>query len=430
VAFHVGYAFARLFGKADGQARFLIGQDTRISGDMLAHALVSGICAAGARAELIGVLPTPGIAYLVRSSGAQGGVVISASHNPYQDNGIKLFSAEGRKLSDQTEAEIEKEVHAGLGTPPEAWREECEPERVVRVDDAGRRYAEFLASCVQRASAAFSGLKVVLDCAHGATYAVAPGLFASLGTEVEALHMAPNGRNINLDCGSQHPRLLVQRVLGSKAAIGLAFDGDGDRLAAVDETGGVLTGDEVLAVCAAHFRAKGTLANGTVVSTIDSNTGLRESLERMGLRHVATDVGDRHVAQAMLAEGAVLGGEKSGHMIFAAHHTTGDGMLSGLKLIEAIAESRQPLSELKRIMTLYPEEKANVAVARMPPIDAVEAIAVAIAEVRKHLDGRGKVLVRYSGTEPLCRVSVEAPTAEIARDGCRRIAAAVKAALG
>ncbi len=430
VAFHVGNAVARRFGKTDEQARFVIGQDTRISGEMLAHALVSGICSAGARAEMLGVLPTPGIAYLTRSSGAQGGIVVSASHNPYQDNGIKLFSAEGGKLSDETEAMIEKEVLDGLRVPPEEWRGEREPGSVLRIDDADQRYAAFLESCVQGSSNSFSGLKIVLDCAHGAAYTIAPRVFAQLGMDVEALHVEPDGRNINAGCGSEHPQRLAQRVVEAKAVLGLAFDGDGDRLIAVDETGAVLSGDQILAVCAAHLHGRGGLPNNLVVSTEDSNTGLGEALQKMGLRHVKTDVGDRHVARAMREQGAVLGGENSGHMIFARHHATGDGILSGLKLLEAVIEAGRSLSELKRVMRVFPDDRKNVRVRQKPPIRTLLEVSAAIAEVEKSLDGHGKVLVRYSGTEPVCRVKVEALTLESAREGCRRIAAAIERALG
>ncbi len=430
VAFHVGNAVARLFGKTEGQARFVIGQDTRASGDMLVHALASGICAAGAQAELLGVLPTPGIAYLARSSGARGGIVISASHNPHQDNGIKLFSAEGRKLSDEAEASIEKEVLAGLRTPPKEWRGEGEPGCVVRIEDAGGRYAEFLASCVKRGAAAFASLKVVLDCAHGATYEIAPRVCASLGMAAEALHVQPDGRNINAGCGSQNTRLLKQRVVDNKADVGLAFDGDGDRLIAVDELGEALSGDQILAVCAAHLHAKKALSNNVVVSTEDSNSGLGEALQRMGIRHVTTDVGDRYVARTMLELGAALGGENSGHMIFARHHATGDGILSGLMLLEAVIEEGRPLSQLKRVMRVFPFDQQNVRVRSTPPVHTVPEISAAIAEVQKSLDGGGKVLVRHSGTEPVCRVKVEALDMESARAGCRRIAAAVAKALG
>jgi phosphoglucosamine mutase len=408
----------------------MVGQDTRISGDMLAHAVVSGICSAGARAEPLGILSTPGIAYLTRSSGAQGGIVISASHNPYEDNGLKIFSAAGTKLANEVEDKIERQVLAGLCIPPEEWMEESEPGCVVRIDDAAERYATFLEACVKLSSIQFSGLKVVLDCAHGATYAIAPRVFAALGMVAEALHVQPDGRNINAGCGSEHPQLLAQRVVETKAAVGLAFDGDGDRLIAVDESGEVLSGDQILAVCAAHLHSKGGLSNNLVVSTQDSNSGLGEALQGMGVRHVTTDVGDRHVARAMLELGAVLGGENSGHMIFAQHHPTGDGILSGIKLLEAVIEAGRPLSELKRVMRVFPNIGINVAVRSRPPIQTVPEISEAIAEVEKGLDGRGKVLVRYSGTEPVCRVKVEAMSLESAQAGCRRIAATIEKVLG
>ncbi len=429
VALQVGRAVAKSLEPDDRQARFVVGQDTRISGDMLAHAVVSGISSTGARAELLGVLPTPGIAYLTRSSGAQGGIVISASHNPYEDNGIKVFSAEGTKLADDMEEQIERQVLAGLAQPAVAWSS-GEPGRIWRIEDAGERYAEFLSSCVGGNGEPFAGIRVMLDCAHGATCEVAPRVFAGLGAAVEAIHVAPDGRNINAECGSQHPERLAQRVVAVKARLGLAFDGDGDRLIAVDETGEVLSGDRILAVCAAHLKSKGLLANNAVVSTVMSNNGLGAAMKQLGVRHVMAAVGDRYVMEAMRAHGAVLGGEDSGHMIFAGHHSTGDGILSGLKLLEALVEQGKPLSELKRIMAVFPQELINVAVRSKPPVESVPEISAVIDAVERQLGDQGRVLVRYSGTQQICRVMVEGPSEEKTRACCRRIAAVVEKALG
>lgn len=429
VALQVGRSIAKLLAKEDRQARFVIGQDTRISGDMLAHALVSGISSAGAQGELLGVLPTPGIAYLTRARGAQGGIVISASHNPYQDNGIKVFGAEGVKLADEMEEAIERQVLAGLARPAAEWSS-GEPGRALWVADAVERYVQFLTSCAGVNGNRFGGVRLVLDCAHGATCEVAPRVFAELGASVEAVHVSPDGKNINAGCGSQHPEKLAERVVDSKAHLGLAFDGDGDRMIAVDETGEVLSGDRILAVCAAHLKSKGLLSNNVVVSTVMSNNGLGVALKRLGVRHVMAAVGDRYVVEAMRAHGAALGGEDSGHMVFAGHHSTGDGILSGLKLLEAVVEQGKPLSELKGIMTIFPQVLINVEVRSKPPVESVPQIASAIDAVGKELGDQGRVLVRYSGTQAICRVMVEGPTEEKTRAYCRRIAAAVEEALG
>ncbi len=396
---------------------------------MLVHALAAGISAAGAQADLLGVLPTPGIAFIARAAGAQGGIVISASHNPYQDNGIKLFSAAGAKLADEIEAKIETLVLLGL-TDPAAAGGGQEPGRVQRVGDAVERYAGFLKSCLEGRTRPFSGLKIVMDCAHGAAYAVAPRVYTELGATVEVLHASPDGRNINAACGSQHPEHLARRVVESEARAGIAFDGDADRLIAVDETGEVLSGDRILAILAAHLKAKGRLGGNTVVSTVMSNMGLGAALKKMGVHHVMSAVGDRYVMEAMHACGAVLGGEDSGHMIFADHHSTGDGILSGLKLLEAMTEQGRPLSELKRIMAVFPQVLINVPVRAKPAVETVPEIVAEISEVEKELREQGRVLVRYSGTQGLCRVMVEGPTEEKTGEYCRRIAAAVTRALG
>ncbi len=406
-----------------------VGRDTRLSGGMLAHALVAGICSAGAEADLLGVLPTPGIAFMARAAGAQGGIVISASHNPYEDNGIKLFGPSGTKLGDESEARIEAGVLEGLKDSA-AGSSAREPGRVERVDDAVERYAGFLKSCAGGGPRPFSGLKIVLDCAHGAAYQAAPRVFNELGAVVEALHVSPDGRNINAGCGSQHPERLARRVVEAQAQAGLAFDGDADRLIAVDETGEVLTGDRILAILAARLKAKGRLAANTVVSTVMSNMGLGAALKEMGVRHVTSAVGDRYVMEAMRGCGAVLGGEDSGHIIFADHHSTGDGILSGIKLLEAMTEDGRPLSELKRIMTVYPQVLINVPVRSKPAVASVPGIVAEIRRVENELGENGRVLVRYSGTEQLCRVMVEGPTEEKTGECCRRIAAAVKRELG
>jgi len=429
VALNVGRAVAGLCGKKGRQARIVIGQDTRQSGDMIAHALVAGVCSAGADAELVGVLPTPGIALVTRITGASAGVVVSASHNPYQDNGIKVFGSDGFKLSDAEEAEIEDAVDSGKAFEPSNSKV-SEIGRVHFNPEAPRVYVEFLKTSTAVDRTRVNGLKIILDCANGATWQVAPELFSDLGISLEALHVTPDGKNINHQCGSQHPERLAQQVLSGKAHVGLAFDGDGDRLIAVDETGEVVSGDRILAVCARHLLNQSRLRNNTVVSTVMSNVGLSRAFKDMGVRHLTTQVGDRYVMEAMRASGAVLGGEDSGHMIFAEHHTTGDGLLTALMLIEAIQAQSKALSQLKTIMTPFPQVLMNVPVKSKPKLDDVPGIRDAIHKVEKQLGENGRVLVRYSGTESLCRVMVEGPTEEETTRGCREIADQVSRELG
>jgi len=427
-ALSVGRALARVLSGGIDRPRFVIGQDTRISGDMLAHALVSGISSFGAQAELLGVLPTPGIAFMTRATGASGGIVISASHNPYQDNGIKIFSAEGRKLPDDTEAEIERSVLSGESS--DAGSRICQTGRVIGVADAAGRYSDFLQTCGPGLPEPFANIRVVLDCANGATYQVAPRVFSGFGAAVETINADPDGKNINANCGSQHPEALCRKVVAQGAHLGLAFDGDGDRLIAVDETGDVLSGDRILAICARQLQKKGRLTHNTVVSTVMSNIGLGEALKAHGIRHVQAQVGDRYVMQEMQASGAVLGGEDSGHMIFAAHQTTGDGILSAIKLIEAMVDESAPLSRLKGIMQVFPQVLINVPVKAKPKMEDVPRVIQAIREVEQKLGEKGRVLVRYSGTETLCRVMVEGPDQETIRAYGSDISDAIKAAIG
>lgn len=427
MALNVGRAVASYFSNGGRHPRVIIGKDTRLSGHMLEHALVSGICSAGGEAIRVGVLPTPGVAHLTAAEGADAGVMISASHNPFQDNGIKIFGGDAFKLSDDAEAEIE-----ALLLDEGRLKAMCEPIQDVggdaTLDDAEGRYVRFLTSALPDGFR-LEGRKLVLDCSNGATYRVAPALFRGLGADVASLFASPDGRNINEGCGSQHPERLAQRVVSSGADIGLAFDGDGDRLIAVDEKGRVVTGDLMLAVCGRYLKEKGLLPGNRVVSTVMSNIGLGMAFKEMGIDHLKTDVGDRYVMQEMRRSGAVLGGEDSGHMIFLDRHTTGDGILTALRLLEVLVDAGKPLSELARVMTVYPQILMNVAVSSKPEIDSVPKIAEAIAEVENRLGDQGRVLVRYSGTQPLCRVMIEGPTEEEIQRHCRYIVAAVEAAL-
>lgn len=428
VAIKVGRAVASMLDAERGRPRVIIGQDTRLSGDMLAHGLAAGVCAAGADAELVGVLPTPGIALVTRSSRASAGIVVSASHNPYQDNGIKIFDADGFKLSDEKEAELERLILSDEKISFQNKRGSIIG-RACHNPNAAGVYAAFLKSCA-RTGHGDGGFKIVLDCAHGATYKIAPRVFTELGFAVKALNVNPDGLNINARCGSQHPEGLAAAVAAWRADVGLAFDGDGDRLIAVDDRGEVLSGDRVLAVCAQHLQMQSRLTNNTVVSTVMSNAGLSRSLKQMGIRHLTTPVGDRYVMEALRASGAALGGEDSGHTIFAEHHTTGDGILTGLMLVDSIRGQAKPLSHLKTVMTPFPQVLVNVPVRSKPEIADLPQVQDAIGKAEEQLGDDGRVLVRYSGTEPLCRVMVEGRSREVTEGLARAISQAIAAAIG
>jgi phosphoglucosamine mutase len=426
--FGIGRAVALFFRSSADPAKIIIGKDTRESGDMIEGALASGICSVGADACLAGILPTPAVACLTSSIGAAAGIVISASHNPFYDNGIKIFDADGYKLSDADEDEIERLLQTD--NIDNATAKSNHRNGIVEtLTNAPERYLFFLQNTLTKTEL-FKDMKIVLDCSNGATHAVAPKLFQGLGAKVEALHVHPDGKNINVDCGSEHPESLIDAVLAQKAHIGLAFDGDGDRLVAVDEKGMILSGDRILAICARSLKRKGLLKNNLVVSTVMSNLGLRLALKELGIQHLMAPVGDRYVLQQMNTNGAVIGGEDSGHMIFLDQHTTGDGMLTALRLIQTMGEENKSLSELSRIMTVFPQVLLNIDVQDKPPIEDVPQIMAAIRSVEDCLGEKGRVLVRYSGTQPLCRVMVEGPEENETRRYCQQIADTVKATLG
>jgi phosphoglucosamine mutase len=426
--FGIGRAIASFFGGSTIPIKIIIGKDTRESGDMIEGALAAGICSVGADACLAGILPTPAVAYLVSSSAAAAGIVISASHNPFGDNGIKIFDADGYKLSDAKEDEIERLLPAhNVDLTP--GKSNHRIGSIETLKDAPERYLAFLRNTLPDPKR-FNDMKIVLDCSNGATCAVAPKLFQDLGAQVEALHVRPDGKNINANCGSEHPETLIDAVLAQKADIGLAFDGDGDRLVAVDEKGLVISGDRTLAICARSLKRKGLLKNNLVVSTVMSNLGLRLALKDLGINHMMAQVGDRYVLQQMTANGAVIGGEDSGHMIFLDQHTTGDGMLTAIRLIQTMCEEKKPLSELSRVMTVFPQVLLNIEVQKKPLIEDVPQIMAAVRSVEESLGEKGRVLVRYSGTQPLCRVMVEGPEKNETRRYCQQIAGVVKATLG
>jgi phosphoglucosamine mutase len=424
-AFSTGKAAAAYFKMIGKAGHIVIGRDTRISGDMLVQAVSAGICSAGLNVQHLGVIPTPAVAHAAVHTGAAGGVVISASHNPFDDNGIKLFDSNGCKLSDQAEDQIE-----ALMKSAETDTGSAEARLIGQIIDgapARDGYVQFLLD-----SSSCNSLKdkaIVLDCANGATYEAAPELFQRLGARVTALYCRPDGININEQCGSQHPETMAEEVKNQKADIGLAFDGDGDRLIAVDEKGGVLSGDQIMAICANDMRQKGLLKNNLVVSTVMSNIGFGKALRSLGIDVVATQVGDRYVMQKMMELDAALGGEDSGHMIFRDRHTTGDGLLAALRLIEAMQNSDKKLSELSEIMTVYPQELINVTVSDKPALDTIPEIVAVIEAVESRLAEQGRVLVRYSGTQLKCRVMVEGPTSDETRAYAQQIADVVRSVL-
>ena len=407
--------------------KIVIGRDTRVSGPMLASALSAGICSMGGDVIDAGIIPTPGVAYLTRSQGAHAGVVISASHNPFQDNGIKLFKGDGYKLSDAEEAQLEDLILDDA--TQQAAEQNQDMGRIQLFDKGSELYRHFLQKTFTLSSEC-KMIKIVLDCSNGATSGIALELFESLGFATKVLYNQPDGKNINAGCGSQHPEIMAEAVVKDRADLGLAFDGDGDRLIAVDEKGHVLTGDQVMAICAIYLNNNRRLRNKTVVSTVMSNIGLGLALERENIQHLLSDVGDRYVMEQMILSDAILGGEDSGHIIFRDYHTTGDGMLAAVQLLQVILDAGKPLSGLADVMTVFPQKLVNVDVAAKPALDTIPEIQNIIESVDNALKGKGRVLVRYSGTQSMCRVMVEAPTDDDARRYAEQIAAVIAKQLG
>jgi phosphoglucosamine mutase len=411
MALEIGRAAAYVCKKHPKQRHSIaIGKDTRISGYMLESALTAGICSMGVDVLLVGPLSTPGMAFITRSMRADAGMVLSASHNAYQDNGIKIFSRDGCKLPDAEENEIEDLITSGRIRDIRPTANEIG--KAFRIADAAGRYIVFCKNTFPE-DQTLEGLKIVLDCANGATYKVAPAIFSELGAAVTAIHCSPNGTNINDRCGSQHTEDLASTVLATGADAGLAFDGDGDRLIAVDETGSLLTGDHVLAICGKMYKELGLLKNNLIVSTVMSNFGLVEALKALGIHGAESNVGDRHVLEMMREKGSVLGGEESGHVIFLNHHTTGDGIIAALQLLRAMRHYGKPLSKLALIMASRPQKTVNVDVKEKPPLEDIPKLQQAIRHAEAELGAAGNVLIRYSGTEPKCRITVKGPTQQL-----------------
>jgi phosphoglucosamine mutase len=422
----LGRAAARVLGT---DTPYVIGRDTRISGPLLQDALSAGLASEGATVVDLGVIPTPGVGALAAAR-ACAGAVVSASHNPYTDNGVKFFAAGGLKLTDSVEQRLEDELasllaHAGAAASPTGHGVGS----ITADEHEGplAYEAELLASLEGRR---LDGLSVVLDCAHGAAYAIAARVFEAAGASVTVLHNEPDGRNINDHCGSTHPEALQIEVVRIGADLGLAFDGDADRVLAVDAGGRLVDGDHILAICAVDRRASARLVDDTLVVTVLANLGLRLAMQSHGIKVAETDVGDRYILEAMAANGWVLGGEQSGHIVFRDLATTGDGQLTGLQLMDVMARTGKPLAELASVMTRLPQVMINVRNVNCPALDAATGVWAAVEREGKTLGDTGRVVLRRSGTEPVIRVMVEAPQEATANEVATRIAAVVEAELG
>jgi phosphoglucosamine mutase len=405
----------------------VIGKDTRLSGYMLENALAAGICSMGVDILLVGPLPTPGIAFITSGMRADAGVVISASHNPFQDNGIKFFNRDGFKLPDEVEDAIESLVFNG-------GIEHVRPVasavgKAFRVDDAVGRYVVFLKSTFP-SHLSLEGVKMVVDCANGAAYRVTPSVFEELGAQVVTIGVSPNGTNINEECGSLHPECVAQKVRETGADIGIALDGDADRVIVVDSKGAEVDGDHIMAVCGREMKEKGKLAKDTVVATVMSNLGLERSLAEAGIRLERTQVGDRYVVECMRANGYNFGGEQSGHLVFLDHGTTGDGVLAALQLLAIMMEKGRSLSDLASVMTAVPQVLKNVKVRERVAMERLPEVAKAMTTAEAELGGAGRVLVRYSGTEPKLRVMLEGDDETLIHRLADRICEAVQKEIG
>lgn len=423
LAFKIGRAAASRLGEKGGA--FLIGRDPRLSGAMLEGALASGIASVGMDVFLTGTVTTPGLAWLTKETGAAAGAMISASHNPMEDNGIKFFNSQGFKLEDAEELAIEELYFQDTDDLPRPTGENVG--RIIRREELVQTYCDYLLSTID---VSLKGLKIVVDCANGSAAGIAPKVFAAAGAQVEAIHSVPDGININRGCGSTHPEALAAAVKAKGADAGLALDGDADRLIAVDARGEIVDGDKIMLICARSLKQQGRLAKDTLVITVMSNLGLRLAAKDLGIKTVAAKVGDRYVLEEMLRGGYILGGEQSGHIIFRQFATTGDGLLSALQLLQIMVQEGKSLEELAEVMEYLPQVLINVPVASKEGWQENEFIAAKIAWAEAELQGQGRVLVRPSGTEPLIRVMLEGPRESQLQELARAIADVIKAQLG
>jgi phosphoglucosamine mutase len=404
VALQLGRAIAYIAQRGEHRHRILIGKDTRISGYMLEFAIASGVCSLGVDAMLLGPMPTPAVAFLVKSMRADAGIMLTASHNPYEDNGIKFFGADGFKLADDIEAELEGLLESGEAQQRRPTASAIGKTR--RLEDAPGRYVQFVKTVLD-STLRLDGLRIVIDCAHGAAYRVAPAIFEELGAEVIAVGTAPDGKNINDSCGAVFPEQVCRLVKQYRADIGLALDGDADRLIVADDQGNIVDGDAVMAICGRALAKQELLANNTVVCTVMSNVGLERSLANVGVQVARTAVGDRYVVERMRADGFNFGGEQSGHLIFLDHASTGDGCVAALMLLDVMVRQGRKLSELRKVFERTPQKLVNVVVSQKPPLETLPRVSKRIEQVQKDLGKDGRVLVRYSGTENKARVMVE-----------------------
>ncbi|MEH7442212.1 phosphoglucosamine mutase [Bacillus sp. JJ1122] len=425
LAFKLGRFGGYVLTKDHNRPKVLIGRDTRISGHMLEGALVAGLLSIGAEVMRLGVISTPGVSYLTKALGAQAGVMISASHNPVADNGIKFFGPDGFKLSDDQELEIEQLMDLDSDELPRPVGAELG--QVNDYFEGGQKYLQYLKQSVDEE---FTGLHIALDCAHGATSSLAAHLFADLDADLSTMGASPNGLNINDGVGSTHPEALAAFLKEKGADLGLAFDGDGDRLIAIDEKGNIVDGDQIMYICGKFMKERGQLKQGTVVSTVMSNLGFYKGLEEHGIQSVQTAVGDRYVVEEMKKTGYNLGGEQSGHIIFLDYNTTGDGLLTGLQLANIMKVTGKPLSELAGEMKKYPQVLVNIRVTDKHHVTDNQKVKEVIEQVEAEMNGNGRILVRPSGTEPLVRVMAEAPSAELCQEYVNRIAAVVEEEMG
>ena len=409
------------------RAKIVLGKDTRLSGYMLENALAAGIMSLGVDVLLIGPLPTPGTAYITRSLRADAGIVLSASHNPYEDNGIKFFRRDGYKLDDEIELQIEHLVFSGEieNIRPTAAR----IGKATRVDDALGRYIEFAKTSFPR-GLTLEGVRLAVDVANGAAYKSSPCILRELGANVIVIHNTPNGRNINKDCGSTHPEEIQRIVKETGAQIGITHDGDADRVLLCDEDGELVDGDEIMAIAAIDLLKTGRLARQTLVGTVMSNFGLEDALAAHGGKLIRTKVGDRYVIEEMMKSGLNLGGEQSGHMIFHDYTTTGDGIISALQILRIMVETGKPLSELKKCLKKYPQARRDLVVRTKPPLEELHQVLRLKSEIEKELSGKGRVLLRYSGTEPKIRLVIDGPDAARINAQADRLAEAIGQEIG
>ena len=427
IALALGRAAGRVFRRSNQKHRVVIGKDTRLSCYMFENALISGLCSMGVNTLMVGPLPTPGVSFITRAYRADAGIMISASHNSYGDNGIKFFSADGFKLPDETEELIEKYVAEGefSGDLPAAHG----IGKNTKIIDASGRYIEFAKATFPR-RLSLEKLTVVLDCANGAGFRVAPLIFSELDANVHVYCDEPDGLNINKNCGSMHPQVVQKGVIDHRADVGIALDGDADRVIMVDENAQIVDGDTILAICARYMMKKGMLANNKLVATVMSNHGVVKYLENAGIDVIRAKVGDRYVIQDMLKHGANLGGEQSGHMIFLDHNTTGDGLVSALQVLRIMIEYDAKLSDLARDVPRYPQVLFNVPITSKPPLKELTEVQKVIKDVEKSVGNEGRVLVRYSGTENICRVMTECSRHKEAVKAADRISQEIKKAIG